>query len=245
MTPPSVTRSSSLARPLVAIIADLDANTDSYRVHPSYVRAVEASGGLPVIVPYTRDARDWLDRVQAVILHGGVNDIDPTRYGGPDTRARSVRAERDVFEFNLVEESFRRDTPLLAICRGAQVLNVAFGGSLYTDVPSDLPGLDHPHQQGRELEAVAHEVVLDPDSVLHRVVGADRIVVNSAHHQAIRDVPAKLRIAARSTDGLIEAVEARERTFMVGVQWHPERLAHADPLSARLFQALIYAAQRS
>jgi putative glutamine amidotransferase len=144
-----------------------------------------------------------------------------------------------------VRAAFQRDAPLLAICRGAQVLTVALGGSLFTDVPTDLPSIAHPYQEGSALDTVAHEVTVDRDSVLHRVVGADRIAVNSAHHQAIRDVPSQLRIAARSEDGLIEAVEVRARRFIVGVQWHPERRAHVDPLSARLFQALILAAQGS
>jgi putative glutamine amidotransferase len=175
-----------------------------------------------------------------LVLSGG-GDIDPTRYGqecmpGLD----SVSAERDDAEFAALREAMRRHIPIFGICRGAQVLNVALGGTLFQDIDRDRPIPSATHQQKGPWSARAHEVTVTPDSRLIDIVGASQLHINSFHHQAIRDVAPGLTVTALAEDGVIEALEMRDYPWGLAVQWHPERneasADHTHP-DRRLFTA--------
>lgn len=207
-----------------------------------YVHAVSASGAVPIVLPVVDPAEvaDQLAIVDALCLPGGA-DLDPSFYGeetGP--RTGPCDPELDRFQLALTEAALALDLPLLAICRGIQVLNVALGGTLIQDLPS-LGDAVLPHRQPESGDVGTQEVTFEPDSRLAGLAGGETAMVNTFHHQAIA-VPAEtLRPVAHSRDGVIEAVEKPGSRFTVGVQWHAE-LMPDDPLTKALFGALAGAA---
>ena len=182
---------------------------------------------------------EFLDRVDGLLLTGGA-DVDPRLYGAERHRTvERVVPERDAFEIALVREALRRDLPLLAICRGQQVLNVASGGTLVQDIPSQIPG-SGAHDPDVERWETAHEVEILPETRLREILGAERVAVNSFHHQSVERLGEGLILSARSPDGVVEGIEARDRRrFALGVQWHPESFWDHPPGFDRLFQALV------
>ncbi len=215
-----------------------------------YLEAVVAAGGVPLLVR-PEDGPQEVRRAHGLVLAGGP-DVHPARYGQEiDPRVAAtldVEGERDVLELEAVTWALEAGAPVLGICRGIQVLNVAMGGTLLQDL--SLRGIDPViHQQRRrrpqphEWEP-AHVVRLDPASHLARILGGEEVAVNSFHHQAV-DVPAAgLRVVASAPDGVVEGVEAHGLPFVLGVQWHPERMVDRDPRQRALFSALVEAAAR-
>ena len=201
-----------------------------------YLDAVAMAGGVPVILaPTAPEALDaLLDRLSAIVLSGGP-DLDPSAYGAePDPSLGPTEPELDRFELSLVQRADARRMPLLGICRGAQMLNVARGGTLV----QDLPG----HRQDEPGDVRTHGVQLLRRSTTAALLGATDLAVNSFHHQAIDRVGDGLRITGRADDGLVEVVEDPSRDMVVGVQWHAECLVE-DPVHLRLFRALVDAAR--
>jgi putative glutamine amidotransferase len=214
-----------------------------FALRDDYVRSVEKAGGLPLVLAPGRpeDAGALLDRLDALVLSGGA-DVDPGQYDEPrhETVTR-VLPERDQFELALCREALRRDLPILAICRGHQVLNVATGGTLVQDIPSQLPGAAD-HDPEKERWETAHEVLVLPGTRLREILGSERVAVNSFHHQAVKDLGAGLVLSARAADdGVVEGIEMPDRRFVLGVQWHPEAFWDHEP-SDPLFAALVRAA---
>lgn len=230
-------------RPAVGITIARDSPRQaSFRLHRDYVRSVERAGGLPlVLVPgLPTDAPELLARLDALVLSGGV-DVDPALYGAePHPKLGPLVRERDEFELALVREALARDLPLLAICRGHQVLNVACGGTLVQDIPSVLPGAGAHDKRGRPDRRV-HVVTLQPGTRLRAVLARDQVQVNSFHHQAIDRLGTGLHVNALAPDGLIEGVELPERRFALGVQWHPEAFWRRRDGFQPLFEALVRA----
>lgn len=219
---------------------------DRYAVSTNYVEAVLAADGIPVVLPpQDGHTATILDTVDGLLLSGG-GDIAPSQYGDEDLHPKTygVHPLRDRFELDLLSRANARDLPILCICRGIQVMNVAYGGTLHQDIPSS--GLTvHEHRQDEchlPTDAVSHHVYVEPDSLLSIIYGTDRIGVNSFHHQAIADVGTGLRVAGRAEDGLIEALVDPARSFLLGVQWHPEMMfpTHHEHLAP--FRALVQAA---
>ena len=215
--------------------------------YDAYVDAVRLAGGVPVILPPTADAVEiaaCLDRVDGVLLTGG-KDVDPERYGETILNAKvTPEPERDAFELPLVAQAVERNFPLLAICRGMQVLNVALGGTLWQDVPDQVTDA-LPHYQKAPRDETTHHVELRRDSLLGDLVGSlDGLEANSFHHQAARAIAPLLVPVAHTPDGVVEAIEATEREFVLGIQWHPEHLAATRAEHRRLFEGLVSAAQR-
>jgi putative glutamine amidotransferase len=223
--------------------------------HPDivpYLSAVLAAGGEPVVLANDADAERALGTVDGVLLTGGA-DVDPARYGGRHEHANSQRhrysAERDSFEIALARAAREARVPVLCICRGLQVANVAFGGTLIEDVREEYGeryAINHrqtyENGQDRAEYAPGHDVELDPASAVARVCGATTFETNSMHHQALRDLGDGLVVAGRTSDGTIEAIDVTfEHPFFVGVQWHPEELD--DEPSRRLFSAFVSAAR--
>ena len=203
-----------------------------------YLLRVREAGGLPVMLPPIGEfPHAILDRFDGLLLTGG-EDILPERYGQPPSpKLGDVDPLRDALELGLAAEAVRRGMPVLAICRGLQVLNVAMGGTLIQDLPSEQAS-EVAHRQEAPSTQGTHPVTLSAGSRLAGIAGAERLVVNSFHHQAARDVGRGLKAVAQAEDGVIEAVEATEG-FALGVQWHPE-CQHGE-FTGRLFGAFVEA----
>jgi putative glutamine amidotransferase len=199
----------------------------------TYLRAIDAAGGMPVVLPPLGDADAFLDRLDGICLSGGP-DLDPEAYGALERHAELGPTEPglDAFELALARAADARGLPLLGICRGAQALNVARGGSLH----QHLAG----HRQTEPATATTHTVHIEPRTRLEQLLGADVLRVNSFHHQAVERLGRGLHASAYAADGTIEAVEAAGTRFVLGVQWHAEGLIE-QPRHRRLFEALVSA----
>jgi putative glutamine amidotransferase len=211
-------------RPVIGItLGDGDA-PGLHAMREDYVRSVEQATAVPVVLPPVDPAHAplVLDRIDGVVLSGGA-DVDPAFYGeAPHPKLRRVNRRRDEFELALMREALQRDRPILAICRGLQVLNVASGGTLLQDIPSELAvAMSHDGAGRRTIRC--HDVALVAGTRLRSLLGQDTVSVNSFHHQAIDRLGAGLRVSARCPgDGVIEGVEIPDCRFAVAVQWHPE-----------------------
>jgi putative glutamine amidotransferase len=218
--------------------ASLDALLDGI------VRGIVRAGGLPVLIPPDlgdTTLRGLLERLDGLLLSGG-DDLDPIHYG--DAASASVGAEdaaRDRMELGLARWVVERAKPLLGICRGMQVLNVALGGTLYTDVGEHPGAQRHTYYPGMPFDLRPHAVQIIEDSALARVAGRSPLMVNSLHHQACREIGAGLRATAYAPDRLVEAIELPGHPFALAVQWHPEALPDVPEMRA-LFEALVAAA---
>jgi len=237
-------------RPFVGIIGNryLRANTNSSMlagIGEKYVQAIEAAGGIPIVIYLTHD-REVLDRLYALcdgLVFAGGEDVDPQHFGAArHPNLGTVVPLRDEVELALARRALADRKPMLGICRGIQVLNVAFGGTLYQDIAAELPAaLDHYASRTLADRAhTAHPIALAPDSWLAERLGADTIDVNTFHHQSLRDIAPGLRITGRAPDGVIEAVESTGECFILGVQCHPEELWDiAEPRWARMFAGFV------
>ena len=209
-----------------------------------YVESVARAGGDPVILEPTDDPARALTRIDGLLLTGGA-DVEPARYGETPHPCTEIDAQRDAFEVPIARSAMERDIPLLAICRGVQVLNVAAGGTLVQDIPSSLSsGVNHDITQPKD--APAHDVRVARGTRLAQTLGLDGdgvCPVNSRHHQAVGRVAASFIVTASSEDGVIEAIERPGARFCLGVQWHPENFWRTGRF-ATLFDAFVEAAAR-
>ncbi|MCH2187391.1 gamma-glutamyl-gamma-aminobutyrate hydrolase family protein [Myxococcota bacterium] len=230
--------------PLIGIPLSLD---DRERWRPGrrylyldelYPRAVEQAGGMPALLPSHGNPNEWADRIDALLIPGGDDFLPPTPY--PESGSFSPTPATQLrFDRELLEASLERNRPVLGICYGAQLLALHHAGQLHHHIPSDLPDADDhqlPEGTGR------HPIQIESQSQLEEVLKARTASVNSLHQQAIADPGQGMKISARAPDGVVEAIEAINRPFVVGVQWHPERLAGAA--GQGLIHALVSAARR-
>ena len=238
-------------QPLVALIATRQTHpkrAPTYEIQQAYLDAILTAGGLPILLPTSLPINalpELVNRFNGFVLSGG-GDVDPALYSGHlDTTIHSIDPERDAFELALIPLVRATDKPLLAICRGMQVLNVALGGSLYEDIASALPAAQrHDWYPNYPRDYLAHTVEIEPGSRLARILGTRKLRTNSLHHQAIRQPAPALEVVAHAEDGVIEAVELPEKRFAIGVQWHPECLPEA-PAMQRLFLEFVRASRES
>jgi putative glutamine amidotransferase len=236
--------------PPVAVTATTEIIRDALRVrvNAAYTVSLRGAGMLPVVLPVLdpADADAALEGVAGLVLTGG-EDVNPARYGvAPHPELGDTHDGRDAFETALVQAARARALPTLAICRGIQILNVALGGTLVQDIPSEWPdAIVHDGDWART--ARVHEVDVVAGSRLARAIGTERPVVNSMHHQAVRDVAPVLATVARAPDGIVEGVEwPTDDWWMVGVQWHPEELTtSAEPWDRALFAAFTEVVSRT
>ena len=226
----------------VAVTASirLDGDTSRVRLAAAYVTALESAGLIPLIVPPLSSpsaAAAILDSVAALVLTGG-EDVDPARYGEQrHEKVRSINAARDATEAALIEEAKARGKPVLAICRGIQILNVALGGTLVQDIPSQLD-TRIAHDEDSPRNSRSHEISIEPGSLIAKAVGTERCTVNSFHHQSVKRVADGLRVTARSADGVIEGLESANDWWVMAVQWHPEEMTDSpEPWDRGLFKA--------
>ncbi|MGA9350495.1 MAG: gamma-glutamyl-gamma-aminobutyrate hydrolase family protein [Anaerolineae bacterium] len=216
-------------------------NRFHYAVSSEYVAAVEEVGGIAVTLPAQPKAlSEVIAALDALILTGG-GDVDPVHYGQSlHPATRSIDPDRDRFELDLTRMAVEHGLPLLGICRGIQVLNVALGGTLIQDVPDQVPAA-LVHQTPEDAPIAIHHVRLQPNSRLAALIQCTDLLTNSAHHQAIQSLAPALRSVGWSQDGVVEAVESTDQAFVVGVQWHPELLFRDAATHRRLFAGLVEA----
>ena len=232
-----------MSRPLIAVTAsvrDSDIGMPRVVLEAGYLQAVRVAGGLPLVLSPLDDegTRDGLFALAAGLVLTGGEDVDPSRYGQAPDGARTVSPERDAMELHLLERALARRVPVLAICRGIQVLNVALGGTLYQDLFTQR-GQEIDHDRYREFDGHIHTVRTGGPSILADVFEVEEFVQNSAHHQGIRDLSPDLTAVAWAPDGLVEAVEYRAdgAAWTCGVQWHPERkIEEPSGTNRRLFR---------
>lgn len=227
--------------PIIGITTSLNEDENVLMMNRSYPEALACTGALPLLLPATEDP-EAISRYAALcsgLLLSGGDDLDPSAYGEAQSwHCGAICPLRDSFELALCKEFLRLRKPILGICRGIQVLNVALGGTLYQDLQSEYAD-SIAHRQKQRSCCHSHPVQLAEGSRLAALYGADTLAVNSHHHQAVRQPGAGLIISAAAPDGVIEAVEHAELPFCIGVQWHPERLWNqpASAIHTRLFRA--------
>jgi len=236
-------------RPLIAIPCqgNLRSRYPRFCAGKRYCYALHLAGAAPVLLPLHSDHSallEMMSRLDGLLLSGG-GDVAPHRFG--ETQAvplRSVDPPRDEMELWLVRQAVECDLPLLAICRGIQVLNVALGGTLYQDIKIQLPeALRHDLSGDYPRTHRGHALQVAPESRLGRILGCNTLDVNSFHHQCLKQVAPGMQVTARAPDGVIEGVELADGRFMIGVQWHPEDLIDTDFRMRNLFEAFVEAAE--
>ncbi len=209
-----------------------------------YIKAIENAGGIPLVLPVIHDnvnlIEEMIGQVDGILLSGGV-DVDPLLFDEePVPGLGRIDPERDVFELELARLALNKDKPILGICRGCQVLNVAAGGTIIQDIPS-FCGDDKffKHQQSAPRWHVTHTVDLIEHNRLAEIFGTTLLTVNSYHHQAVKQVADGFVATAHSRDGIIEAIEGVKSRYAVGVQWHPELLWEHHPHFTKIFKSLV------
>lgn len=240
-------------RPSIAVTPDCsvptpDAPFPKYDLKAAYTDAVLRAGGLPFILPYSVDPSvidNYLDRVSGLVITGGAFDIPPSMYGEAEKeKLGELKPTRTHFELAVLRAALARKLPVLGVCGGMQLLNVAFGGTLIQDLATELPAAK-PHEQTHDRTQPQHPVEVKGESLLAECVGGKgHLMVNSTHHQAVKAVGAGLIASAVSPDGVIEAIEAVDRSnFVVGVQWHPELMVDTVPPQLGVYKALVLRAR--
>ncbi len=235
-------------RPSIAIIPDIalatpDAPFPKYELRAAYADAIIRAGGLPWILPYTEDRsciEASVERVSGLLLTGGAFDVPPDFYGEePKEGLGALKPLRTHFEMAILRLILQRRLPVLGICGGMQLINVAYGGSLYQDLAHELPSAKG-HEQKHDRSQPQHPVDVKERSILGAAVGGGgQLMVNSTHHQAVNRIGPGLTVSATAPDGVIEAIEAAPDVFVVGVQWHPELLIDTVPPNLALFRAFV------
>ena len=236
-------------RPLIGITTNHVTNSYGQQavvLMQAYANAIMQAGGVPVLIPSVLANEGWdalYSRLDGILFSGG-GDISLDHFAGePHPRISNVDPLRDTVELNLLRTAASDGKPFLGICRGCQLINVGFGGTLYTHLPDQLPGaLDHDYPDNLRTVLV-HEVKIEEGTRIAEVLGAPIIKVNSHHHQGLNGIAPSLRVAGHAPDGLVEAIELPDHPFGIGVQWHPEWLTD-QPSTRNLFRKFVEAAEK-
>jgi putative glutamine amidotransferase len=209
-----------------------------------YPCAILETGGLPLLLPIMASraaVQALLDSLDGILISGGDFDIHPRLYGEePLISLGTLKEERTEFEMEVISLALNRGLPLLGVCGGAQAINVTLGGSLYQDISTQVPNAIA-HLQGDLREIGGHSIEIYEGTKLRRIVGQSSLEVNTTHHQAVKKLGKGLVVNATTEDGLIEGIESADDSFVLGVQWHPELLAHRDIAQKKIFSAFISA----
>jgi putative glutamine amidotransferase len=210
-----------------------------------YIRAVQQSGGVPLVLPIISDESvilQQLELIDGLLLSGGY-DVQPVFYGEePLPLLEEICPQRDVYEMALIKGAHQAGKPILGVCRGLQLLNVAFGGTLYQDLSQHSVSVLQ-HSQKAKVEVATHTVDIMDSTLLRDVFNQSNLRTNSFHHQAVKQLAPGFRANAKASDGIIEGIE-KEDAFVLGVQWHPELMFEQHPCMLRLFQAFVEAAHK-
>ncbi len=242
--------------PVIGITADLSAaerdrngatREATHFLPHRYCRAVENAGAVALILPAVNSRaglRRLFDLLDGLLISGGDFDIHPSYYGErPVPGLGMIKQERTDFELELAAAALKRDLPILGLCGGEQAINVVLGGTLYQDIPSQLPDASN-HQQGHKKEIGGHRIVVHQRTRLKEILRRQSIEVNTTHHQAVKELGKGLIVNATADDGLIEGIESKRHSFVIGLQWHPEVLALRYEHQRRIFTALTAACAR-
>ncbi|MBQ1466604.1 MAG: gamma-glutamyl-gamma-aminobutyrate hydrolase family protein [Eubacteriaceae bacterium] len=235
-----------MKRPMIGLSANTSDDGLRIDIRKNYPESIMLAGGIPVILPHPcsgDDARLLAEELDGILFTGG-GDADPVLYGEEKLpQCHEPDHDRDSFELELFRAARELGRPILGICRGCQLINVAMGGTLVQDIPSQRPDAV-PHYQSQDGTNTFHSVNITESSLLHGIIGKDLIEVNSFHHQAVRDPAPGLAVSAFASDGIIEAVEGTEGSFLLGVQWHPEYMSRIREDMLGIFKAFIKEAQK-
>lgn len=231
--------------PVIGLTPDIEkggyASEPWYALRTNYCTAIAKAGGTPVVLAQQLTlVNTYLQLIDGLVVTGGMFDIDPSLYGaGTQHQSVTTKSDRTEFEMAMVTGALALDMPLLGICGGGQLLAVALGGTLVQDIEDEIANALQ-HMQDNEHCYASHDVEISKDTLLHQLTGVSTQPVNSVHHQAIASVPGDVVVSARSSDGVIEAIEVPERLFCLGLQWHPE--FYTNPGDEKIFSAFIDAA---
>lgn len=216
-------------------------NRSINRINTTYVNAILKAGGVPIIIPIQKDIEvisDYINIIDGLLLSGG-EDISSLYFGEePIREVEEICYDRDMTELELFKIAYERKIPIMGICRGHQLINVALGGKNYQDIYKQIPGIGG-HTCDYNLQEGYHNIEISPDSVMHEIFQKEKIVVNSLHHQAVRELGDNLKVTARALDGIIEAIESTNDNFILGVQFHPEAMAMKYKEFMKLFSYFI------
>jgi putative glutamine amidotransferase len=217
-----------MPQPVIALTLDYEqpggySKLPWYALRENYCAAVVRAGGLPILLPHEPDqVAAYLDKIDGLVVTGGAFDVDPALFGATSRHAAvTTKDRRTQFELAITRAALAADKPVLGICGGQQLLNVALGGTLIQHIPDEVPGA-LAHEQPNPRTEPGHSVAVAPGTLLHRITGAAELAVNSAHHQAVKDVAPGMVVDAVAADGVIEGIEDPRHRFCLGVQWHPE-----------------------
>lgn len=232
-------------RPLIGITSSIEIDGGSFTVGKDNVHVIRRAGGLPIILPNLpeeNEINEYVQTIDGLYLTGGY-DINPMLFGEePHQYLGTVTPQRDFFEKKMIHKMLELKKPILGVCRGCQILNVAVGGDMYQDIYAQIDEELLQHAQQAPTAHGSHFVNVLKGSLLHRLTGLEKLSVNSRHHQANRKVVTPFQISGKANDDVIEAIESKEHPFVLGLQWHPENMAmENDQHSLRIFEGFIRA----
>lgn len=233
----------NLMKALIGVTSSMDINEQGYTVDSDNINGITRAGGTPIMLPNLKQEEkinQIAETIDGLYATGG-GDIDPTLFGEePHPNLGIIIPSRDVFEILLIKKMLEMGKPVLAICRGCQILNIAVGGDMYQDIYAQINRELLQHSQKAPKDYGSHFVQVLKDSLLHRLTGVDMLKVNTYHHQANRKVIDPFVISGKANDGIIEAIESKEHPFALGLQWHPEKMAPTnDEASLKIFQGFV------
>ena len=214
-------------KPIIGIVPSINEDANQYYSNIENAEAIVRVDGLPYLLPYVTSNRDMLQIVNVIdgLYLAGGNDVDPKYYEEtPHENIGEINPTRDIFELNLLKMMFKRNKPVLGVCKGMQMINVALGGDLYQDVISQCETELIQHKQRAKITYPTHPIYVKAGTKLYRMIRKKNVYVNSYHHQAVRRLGENLIVSSYATDGIIEAIESTVHSFVIGVQWHPECL---------------------
>ena len=228
-------------KPIIGITCYHDHSAGVHRQNDTYINAINKAGGIPILLPCLKSEADILQHlsiIDGLIVSGGP-DADPIYFGEePHPALGNIHPTMDAYEIPLIQEALKRNMPLLGICRGEQMLNIAAGGTLIQDIPASVKS-PLKHRQDAPRHYMTHSAIVVEGTKLAQILGAGTLRVNSFHHQSVRDVPSGFVISASAPDGIIEAIESVEHAFALGLQWHPEGMWNVEENYDALFNAFV------
>ncbi len=235
-------------KPVIGISSSISIDKDNFFLGYEYasvsfgcVNSIKRAGAVPFVLPAIEEdpevIKAMVSNVDAIMLSGG-HDVNPLLWGEePHKDLSEISTQRDAFDYNLIKYAREQGKPILGICRGYQIMNVFFGGTLWQDI-SKIPEFYIKHNQKAKTSEVTHSVLIEKDSCLYPILG-EKVLVNSYHHMAIKEPAPNFKVMAKAPDGVIEMIEDRRKNFMLGVQWHPEMLSEKDKAMQEIFNYFV------